>query len=161
MDKVQAGDKAPEFSLYNDKYTITKLSDFKGKKNVVLYFYPKDDTPGCTKQAKAFKDCIEDFSAADTVILGMSKDSIESHEKFKKKYDLPFALLSEEDLEAMHLYGVWVEKNMYGKKYMGIERSTFLIDKDQKISHIWRKVRVTGHVEEALEYAQKLHEQQK
>ena len=126
------------------------LSEFAGKNNIVLYFYPKDDTPGCTLEAKDFKDAMDNFSNNDTIIIGVSKDNVTSHDKFIKKYCLPFDLVSDETLEICKSYGVWVEKSMYGKKYMGIERSTFLIDKNQNIVKEWRKVKVKGHVKEVL-----------
>jgi peroxiredoxin Q/BCP len=126
------------------------LSQFKGKQNVVLYFYPRDDTPGCTKEACGFRDDIGEFQTAETVVLGVSTDTVESHEKFVEKFSLPFALLSDEDHSIAEKYGVWVEKNMYGKKSMGIARATFLIDKTGKVAAVWPKVKVDGHVKEVL-----------
>lgn len=149
MSTLNEGEKAPDFSLpANDGKTIT-LEDFKGK-YVVLYFYPKDDTPGCTKEAQAFRDHIDQFQAANAVILGVSKDSVAKHEKFRSKYELPFDLISDEDGAMLESYGVWVEKNMYGKKYMGIQRTTFLIDGNGVIQRIWDKVKVAGHAEDVL-----------
>lgn len=143
------GTKAPEFQLQDDSGNNVSLKDFKGK-NVVLYFYPKDDTPGCTREACDFRDNIKIYHKKNTVVLGVSADSIEAHAKFKKKYDLPFQLLSDPDKKTIQAYGVWKEKSMYGKKYMGIERTTFVIGPDGKIVKIFPKVSVTGHVDEVL-----------
>jgi peroxiredoxin Q/BCP len=131
------------------------LKDLKGKK-VVLYFYPKDDTPGCTKEACGFRDALPDFSGADAEIIGVSKDSVAKHDKFKAKHELPFTLASDEDGSVCEAYGTWVEKSMYGRKYMGIDRATFLIGPDGKIAQVWRKVKVPGHVEEVLEAARQI-----
>jgi peroxiredoxin Q/BCP len=147
---LAAGDKAPDFTLPSSNGKSIKLSDLKGK-NVVLYFYPKDDTPGCTKEACTFRDNLPKFGQMDAVILGVSKDSLESHAGFIKKYDLNFTLLSDEDLKVNNLYHTWVEKENYGRKYWGTERSTFVIDKDGKIKKIFRKVKVDGHETEVLE----------
>ena len=155
MKHPVAQDAAPAISLPRDGGEIVNLSDFWGKK-VVLYFYPKDDTPGCTKEAIGFTDMIDDFAAADTVILGVSKDSVKKHDKFVTKHELKIALLSDEDGDVCERYGTWVEKSMYGKTYMGIERATYLIGADGKIAQVWRKVRVPGHVEEVLEAAREL-----
>jgi len=155
MKHPVAQDAAPAISLPRDGGEIVNLSDFSGKK-VVLYFYPKDDTPGCTKEAIGFTDMIDDFAAADTVILGVSKDSVKKHDKFVAKHELKIALLSDEDGDVCERYGTWVEKSMYGKTYMGIERATYLIGADGKIAQVWRKVRVPGHVEEVLEAARAL-----
>lgn len=152
---LNLGDAAPAFSLPTETGEIIELSALKGKK-VVLYFYPKDDTPGCTVEAKDFRDAIEDFKSSDTVVLGVSRDSVKSHAKFSEKYCLPFSLVSDESTEMCENYGVWVEKSMYGKKYMGIERSTFLIDAKGAIRQIWRKVKINGHVAEVLEAARNL-----
>ncbi len=127
-----------------------KLSGLRGKK-VVLYFYPKDDTSGCTAEACAFRDNLPRFGKLDAVVLGVSKDSLDSHRKFIKKYGLNFTLLSDEDLKAHHLYGTWKEKNMYGKKYWGTERSTFVIDENGIVKKVFRKVKVDGHEKEVLE----------
>lgn len=148
------GKKAPGFSLPTDGSGEISLADLKGK-NVVLYFYPKDDTPGCTTEAKDFRDSLAEFEAANTVILGVSKDSVARHDKFKNKYELNFPLVSDEECKLCEAYGVWKEKSMYGKKYMGIERSTFLIDKEGVVRQEWRKVSVTKHAEKVLEEAQK------
>jgi peroxiredoxin Q/BCP len=155
MKHPVAQDAAPAISLPRDGGEIVNLSDFSGKK-VVLYFYPKDDTPGCTKEAIGFTDMIDDFAAADTVILGVSKDSVKKHDKFVAKHELKIALLSDEDGDVCERYGTWVEKSMYGKTYMGIERATYLIGADGKIAQVWRKVKVPGHVEEVLEAARAL-----
>ncbi|MFQ1700981.1 thioredoxin-dependent thiol peroxidase [Loktanella agnita] len=150
MPSPAVGDTAPAISLPRDGGDIISLSDFSGK-NVVLYFYPRDDTPGCTKEAIGFTENLAAFDAQDTVILGVSKDPVKKHDKFIAKHDLKIALLSDETGDVCERYGVWVEKNMYGKKSMGIERATFLIGKDGKIAQIWRKVRVPGHVDAVLE----------
>lgn len=146
---VEAGKKAPDFSATTDGGGKVKLSDFKGK-NVILYFYPKDDTPGCTKEACGFRDAKPNFSKAKAVVLGVSKDSVARHDKFRDKYDLNFPLLSDEDGKICEKYGTWVEKSLYGRKYMGIDRATFLIDDKGVVRQVWRKVKVPGHVEEVL-----------
>ncbi len=145
----QPGDRAPAFALpaHPGGKTI-RLSQFKGKQNVVLYFYPRDNTPGCTQEACDFRDQHGDFESAGTVVLGVSTDSLSSHGKFADKYDLPFPLLSDEDHSVSEKYGVWVEKKQYGRTYMGMQRATFLIDKQGKIAAAWPKVKVAGHVEE-------------
>ncbi len=153
--KVQIGGKAPDFTLPADGGGEVKLSARRGKK-VVLYFYPKDDTPGCTKEACGFRDALPDFSKIDAEVIGVSKDSIAKHDKFKAKYDLPFTLLSDEGGEVCEAYGTWVEKSMYGRKYMGIDRATFLIDETGTLRAEWRKVKVPGHVDEVLRAAQNL-----
>ncbi|MFZ4125578.1 MAG: thioredoxin-dependent thiol peroxidase [Rickettsiales bacterium] len=153
---LSVGDKAPAFSMVTDGGGKVSLKDFSGKKNVVLYFYPKDDTPGCTTEAKDFSDLDAKFKKADTVIIGVSKDPVKSHDKFKTKYCLPFTLGSDEDGSVCEAYGVWVEKSMYGKTYMGIQRATFLIDKKGAVVAIWPKVSVTGHAAEVLKAAQSL-----
>ncbi|MCD6035507.1 MAG: thioredoxin-dependent thiol peroxidase [Rickettsiales bacterium] len=152
---LQEGNPAPDFTLPTDGNGSLTLSSLKGK-NVVLYFYPKDDTPGCTQESKDFRDAIADFTKEDTVILGISKDDVKSHDKFKTKYELPFTLLSDTEGKVCEAYDVWKEKSMYGKKYMGIERTTILIDKEGVIRNIWRKVSVTCHVEEVLKSAKGL-----
>ena len=129
-------------------------SDLRGQQ-VVLYFYPKDDTSGCTKEACDFREKIQDFEKAGVVVLGLSPDSVQRHNKFKAKYDLPFSLIADEEKVALEAYGVWVEKSMYGRKYMGVERSTFLIDAEGRIKASWRKVKVPGHVDAVLSAAQK------
>jgi peroxiredoxin Q/BCP len=150
MTQPAIGDTAPDFSLPRDGGERVNLSDFKGKK-VVLYFYPKDDTPGCTKEAIGFTDMVDAFAAEDTVVLGVSKDSVKKHDKFVAKHELKIALLSDEEGDVCERYGTWVEKNMYGKTYMGIERATYLIGADGKIAQAWRKVKVPGHVEAVLD----------
>ena len=146
---VKPSDKAPDFSLPTDGNGKVSLSKLKGKK-VILYFYPKDDTSGCTAEACGFRDSLPKFGKSDAVVIGISRDSVASHDKFKKKYDLPFTLASDEDGKVCEAYGTWAEKSMYGRKYMGIERATFLIDPKGAIRNIWRKVKVTGHVDEVL-----------
>lgn len=143
---LKEGIKAPDFTLIGSDKMEHKLSDYLNKK-VILYFYPKDNTPGCSQEAQDFKNAIEEFSSKNTVILGINRDSIKSHDKFIAKYDLPFILLSDEDETICNLYGVLKEKNMFGKKSIGIERSTFLINEDGIINKIYRKVKVPGHVE--------------
>ncbi|SMO75491.1 thioredoxin-dependent thiol peroxidase [Melghirimyces algeriensis] len=149
---IKEGDQAPNFTLPASNGQSVSLSDYQGKQNVVLYFYPKDNTPGCTAESCDFRDKEKDFSALDTVILGVSLDDLESHEKFINKYNLPFLLLSDVDADVSRKYEVYKEKNVFGKKKWGIERSTFIIDKEGKISKVWRKVKVDGHVDEALEW---------
>jgi peroxiredoxin Q/BCP len=152
---VELGDKAPNFNLPTDAGGNISLKDLKGK-TVILYFYPKDDTPGCTKEACAFRDALPDFSKAKAKVIGVSKDPVKKHDKFKKKFDLTFPLASDEDGAVCEAYGAWVEKSMYGRKYMGIDRSTFLVDGKGVIRAIWRKVKVPGHVDEVLKAAQDL-----
>jgi len=147
---VDAGTPAPNFTMPTDGGGSVTLSALRGRP-VVLYFYPKDDTSGCTKQACGFRDQLPDFQGVDAVVIGVSKDSAASHDKFKAKYALPFTLASDKETGVAEAYGVWVEKSMYGRKYMGMERATFLIDKDGVVRHVWRKVKVPGHVEEVLE----------
>lgn len=145
------GTQAPEFSLKNEAGATVSLKDFSGSKYVVLYFYPKDMTPGCTTQACDFRDSQADFSALNAVILGVSADSEDLHNKFIEKHGLPFSLLVDEDHQVSEDYGVWVEKNMYGKKFMGIERATYLIDPTGTIVKVWRKVKVPNHIQDVLE----------
>ena len=149
---LKPGDKAPDFTLPTDGNGKVTLSKLKGKK-VILYFYPKDDTSGCTAQACGFRDSLPRFGKSDVVVIGLSRDSVASHDKFKKKYELPFTLASDEEGKVTEAYGTWVEKSMYGRKYMGIERATFLIDEKGVIRNIWHKVKVPGHVDEVLEAA--------
>jgi len=143
------GSTAPDFTLPRDGGGTISLKDFRGK-ILVLYFYPKDDTSGCTTEAIGFSEKIDDFTDAGAAIVGVSKDSAQKHDKFKAKHALKVILAADEELEAIKAYGVWVEKSMYGRKYMGIERATFLIDAEGKIVKIWRKVRVKGHVDAVL-----------
>ena len=149
---LEVGDKAPDFTLPADSGGKVSLKELKGK-TVVLYFYPKDDTPGCTAEACAFRDALPDFSKVKAAVVGISRDSAASHDTFKKKFKLPFPLASDEEGKVSEAYGTWVEKSMYGKKYMGIERATFLIDAKGVIRNIWRKVKVDGHAEEVLKAA--------
>lgn len=150
MSTLEIGKRAPNFSLPTDGGGNISLSDLKGNM-VVLYFYPKDDTPGCTKEAIAFTDHKKEFDAYGVKIIGISKDTPQKHDKFKAKHNLDVVLASDEEGSMIDAYGVWVEKNMYGRKYMGIERATYLIGHDGKILNIWRKVRVNGHVEAVLD----------
>ncbi len=152
---VEVGDKAPDFTLPADGGGKVALKALRGK-TVVLYFYPKDDTSGCTAEACAFRDSLPDFSKVKAEIVGISRDSVVSHDKFKKKFKLPFPLASDEDGKVCQAYGVWVEKSMYGRKYMGIERATFLIDAKGMIRGVWRKVKVPGHADEVLRAAEAL-----
>lgn len=147
---LKTGDKAPEFSLISDEGKKVSLKDLKGKK-VILYFYPKDDTSGCTAEACSFRDNIKIFQKKNAVVIGVSKDDTKSHQKFKKKYDLPFTLLSDENLDMLKKYDVWKEKSMYGRKYMGIVRTTYVIDEKGKIEKIFNNVKVDGHIKEILE----------
>ncbi len=149
MTQPKIGDKAPDFSLMGDDGKEHSLKDFKGKK-IVLFFYPKDDTSGCTKEACSFRDNTPLIKKKGAVVLGVSGDSVESHKKFVSKYGLNFVLLSNEDRSVLDAYGVWKEKSMYGRTFMGIERTTFIIDEHGKISHIFPKVKVDGHTEEVL-----------
>lgn len=150
MNNLIEGSTAPDFDLPMDNGESMSLASLRGKQ-VVLYFYPKDDTPGCTKEAIAFTGLGTEFEAQNTVILGASPDGIAKHQKFKTKHDLNVILLADEETQLAQAYGVWVEKNMYGRKYMGVERSTFLIDTNGKVAKIWRKVKVAGHAEAVLE----------
>ena len=150
-----AGSKAPAFDLPTDGGGKLSLKALKGKK-VVLYFYPKDDTSGCTREAIDFNALKGDFEKAGAVVVGVSPDSVASHDKFKKKYDLDFTLIADVDKSMLEAYGVWVEKSMYGRKYMGVERTTLLIGADGKVARVWSKVKVPGHAQEVLEAAQAL-----
>ena len=155
MEKLE-GMQAPQFTLQNEKGEKVSLSDFEGKKYVILYFYPKDLTPGCTTQACDFRDAYQDFSNLNAVILGVSPDDEASHQKFIEKKGLPFSLLVDDKHEVAEKYGVWNLKKMFGKEYMGIERSTFLIDPTGTVVKEWRKVKVAGHIEEALSTLEQL-----
>lgn len=150
MTELQTGDKAPNFKLPATGEQTLDLADFAGSP-VVLYFYPKDDTPGCTTESCDFRDNIAQFKSVGAKVIGISRDSVKSHEKFAKKFDLNFPLVSDEDGKVCEAYGTWVEKSMYGRKYMGIDRSTFLIDGAGRIAAIWRKVKVSDHVAEVIE----------
>lgn len=152
---LQDGENAPDFSLPDDAGSVVRLSKLKGRP-VVVYFYPKDDTSGCTQEAKDFSCLADQFAKAGADVVGISPDSAARHKKFKTKYDLPLRLLADENKEAANAYGVWVEKSMYGRKYMGVERSTFLIDSKGKIVRSWRKVKIPGHAEDVLAAVQAL-----
>ena len=147
--ELNEGDLAPDFDLPLDETRRISLSALRGKK-VALYFYPKDDTSGCTAEAQAFTGAVEAFARAGAVVVGVSKDSVASHAKFRAKYDLKVQLGSAKDDDVVERYGAWVEKSLYGRKYMGVDRSTFLIDRDGVIRRIWRRVKVSGHVPEVL-----------
>jgi thioredoxin-dependent peroxiredoxin len=148
MAELSVGAQAPDFTLPRDGGGSVSLSEFEGK-SVVLFFYPKDDTTGCTAESIAFTKLEQDFAAAETVVIGMSPDSVKSHDKFVKKHELSVMLVYEEKT-TLEAYGVWKEKSMYGKKYMGVERTTFLLDAEGRIEKIWPKVKVEGHAEEVL-----------
>ncbi|MGD9802131.1 MAG: peroxiredoxin [Hyphomicrobiaceae bacterium] len=147
---IEAGQKAPDFDLPTDSGDNVKLSKLKGRP-VVVYFYPKDDTSGCTKEAQAFSELTEQFKALGARVIGISPDTAASHAKFRAKYDLTVDLAADPDRKVIEAYGVWVEKSMYGRKYMGVDRSTFLVDATGKIARVWRKVKVPGHATEVLE----------
>ena len=149
---VDVGAKAPDFTLPTDGNGEVTLSKLVGQK-VVLYFYPKDDTSGCTAEACGFRDALPDYGKTGAVVIGISKDSVAAHDKFKKKHGLPFILASDAQSDVCEQYGAWVEKSMYGRKYMGIDRSTFLVDRSGIVRGVWRKVRVPGHVAEVLKAA--------
>ncbi|QIE44622.1 peroxiredoxin [Pseudohalocynthiibacter aestuariivivens] len=151
----QISDIAPDFTLPRDGGGEIQLSALRPAP-VVLFFYPRDDTPGCTKEARAFTDLLPEFQAAGVTVLGISKDGVLKHTKFRDKHDLGMPLLSDENSETCEAYGVWKEKNMYGKKFLGIERSTFLIDGDGRIAQVWRKVKVPGHAEDVLQATKSL-----
>jgi len=146
------GKPAPDFTLPSSTGEMVSLKSFKNKKSVVLYFYPKDDTPGCTKEACGFRDLTAEFEKAGAVILGVSNDPVESHVKFREKFKLPFELLADEDASVSKAYGVYKQKNLYGKKYMGIERTTFIVDRTGRIAQIYPKVKVEGHVADVLAF---------
>ena len=152
---VNEGDIAPDVALTSADGETVRIGDFKGQK-LVLYFYPKDDTSGCTREAQDFSALAEEFERAGTFVVGVSKDSPQSHAKFADKYDLKVRLLSDTDGAACEAFGTWVEKSMYGRKYMGIERATFLIDRDGVVKRVWRKVKVPGHAEQVLAAALEL-----
>jgi peroxiredoxin Q/BCP len=152
---LKEGDELPDFTLPSDGGGTVTAQALRGRP-LVLYFYPRDDTPGCTKEAQAFRDAMDDFAAAGVAIAGVSTDSASSHDKFKAKHDLNFVLLADTDATLAQACGVWVEKSMYGKKYMGLERATFLIDAEGFVRKVWRKVKVPGHAAEVLAAARSL-----
>jgi thioredoxin-dependent peroxiredoxin len=154
---LDVGDRLPSFSVPTDDGGTLSDVNLQGK-TTVLYFYPKDDTPGCTQEAQAFRDALDDFTRAGVALVGVSADGIESHRKFKAKHGLNFTLASDPETKLAQAMGVWVEKSMYGKKYMGMERATFLIDRNGVISKAWRKVKVPGHVDDVLKEARRLSE---
>jgi peroxiredoxin Q/BCP len=154
-DMVEEGKKAPDFTLPANGGEKIKLSQFQGRP-VVIYFYPKDDTSGCTKEAIAFTELLPEFDKIGAAIIGISPDSAESHDKFIAKHDLGVMLAADEEKKVAEKYGVWVEKSMYGRKFMGVERSTFLIDPKGKVAKVWRKVKVNGHADAVLEAAREL-----
>ena len=155
MTDLTAGDMAPDFSLPRNGGGTVSLSDFAGKP-VILYFYPKDDTSGCTTEAVDFSGLTEEFAKLGATVIGVSPDSVKSHDKFAAKHNLSVVLAADEEHKALEAYGVWKEKSMYGKTYMGVERSTFLIDKAGKVAEVWRKVKVPGHAEAVLKATQAL-----
>jgi peroxiredoxin Q/BCP len=154
-EQLGEGDMAPQFELPSDDARKTRLADFKGKK-LVLYFYPKADTSGCTREANDFNALLPDFQAAGTTVLGVSPDPVKALAKFKEKYGLAFPLAGDEGHAMLEAYGVWTQKSMYGRSFMGVERTTFLIDEDGCVARLWRKVRVEGHASEVLEAAKAL-----
>lgn len=149
MKELQIGDLVPNFSLTSDQGEILDIAKYKGK-NIVIYFYPKDDTPGCTIEAKDFSCVIDEFNKLNTVVIGISRDSVKKHQKFRSNHDLKHILLADEDGEVCNKFGCWIEKSMYGKKYMGIARRTFLVSSEGVISKIWPDVKIKGHVDEVL-----------
>ncbi len=155
MTDLTAGDMAPDFSLPRNGGGTVSLSEFAGKP-VILYFYPKDDTSGCTTEAVDFSGLTEEFAKLGATVIGVSPDSVKSHDKFAAKHNLSVVLAADEEHKALEAYGVWKEKSMYGKTYMGVERSTFLIDKSGKVAEVWRKVKVPGHAEAVLKATQAL-----
>lgn len=150
MSDIAVGQPAPDFTLPTDGGGSVTLSDLKGKA-VVVYFYPKDDTPGCTAEAIAFTALADSFAEHDAVVIGISPDTAKAHDRFKAKYELTIVLAADAEKEAAQKYGVWVKKSRYGREYMGVERTTFLVDRDGKIAEIWNKVKVDGHAEAVLE----------
>lgn len=154
-ERLEPGSTAPDFSLPADGERTLRLRDYRGRK-VVIFFYPRDDTSGCTREAKEFSALKSAFNDSETSIIGISADSVSSHEKFKSKHDLDVDLASDEETDVLVDYGVWVDKSMYGRSFKGIERTTLLVDQKGKIARIWRKVKVTGHADEVLRAAQNL-----
>jgi len=155
MELIKPGDQAPDFDLPGSGGIAISLAAHRGR-IVVLFFYPKDDTSGCTAEAIGFSGLKPQFDAIDAVVIGMSPDSVRSHDKFRAKHDLTVDLASDEDKKVLQTYGVWVEKSMYGRKYMGVERTTLLIDREGKVARVWNKVKVPGHAAEVLEAARAL-----
>ena len=155
MPEPKEGDPAPEFELETDTQGVIRLADLRGRK-VVLYFYPKDNTPGCTREGKDFSDLLEEFEKADTVVIGISPDTVRKHANFREKQGLRVILAADPERRSIEAYGVWKEKSMYGRRYWGVERSTFLIGRDGRIARVWRKVKVKGHAQEVLEAARAL-----
>ncbi|MBV9750950.1 MAG: peroxiredoxin [Hyphomicrobiales bacterium] len=155
MAQLEEGDLAPDFDLPSDEGTAISLAGLKGKP-IVLYFYPKADTSGCTKEAQEFNSLLRDFSRLDCTILGVSPDPVKALARFKAKYGLAFPLLGDESHDTLNAYGVWTQKSMYGRSYMGVERSTFLIDKRGRVAKLWRKVKVEGHAKDVLGAAGKI-----
>lgn len=155
MSELVPGAEAPAFTLPRDGGSTVSLADYRGR-NVVLYFYPKDNTSGCTVEAIDFTALLPEFEKADTVVIGLSPDSAASHDRFCRKHDLGVILASDEDKQVLSAYGVWTEKSMYGRKYMGVERTTMLVGRDGRIAEIWPKVKVKGHAEAVLDAARKL-----
>jgi len=151
MVKIKVGDHAPDIKLPASHGKPISLKDYKGKENIILYFYPKDDTPGCTIEACGFRDSKKKLEKRNAVVLGVSPDDVNKHQKFVQKFDLPFILLSDTEKKMCQKFGVWVEKNMYGRKYMGVSRTTFIINKDGKIAKIFEKVKPKGHEKEVLD----------
>ena len=152
MGLPKEGSKAPDFKLISNEGQLVGLKDFQGKQRVVLYFYPKDDTPGCTVEACEFRDSIRKIQGKEAVVLGVSPDGVDSHNKFIDKFKLPFLLLADEEKKVSRDYGVWVKKSMYGKEYMGVARTTFILGKDGRIEKVYEKVKPEGHAAEVLEY---------
>ena len=152
MAELQVGDAAPDFELETDAHGAIRLSDFRGQK-VALYFYPKDNTPGCTQEGKDFSELLNAFEEADTVVIGISPDTVRKHANFREKQGLRVILAADPERKAIETYDVWKEKSMYGRKYMGVERSTFLIDREGRIARVWRKVKIKGHAEDVLQAA--------
>ena len=155
MSAPGEGDIAPDFELETDTHGTIRLADFRGQK-VVLYFYPRDNTPGCTQEAREFSELLDEFAKADTVVIGISPDTVRKHANFREKHGLKVILAADPERRAIEAYGVWKEKSMYGRKYWGVERSTFLIDREGRIARVWRKVKVKGHAQEVLEAARSL-----
>ncbi len=154
-DALAIGSTAPDFALPVTGGGVVRLSDLRGRK-IVLYFYPKDDTSGCTREAIDFNRLMPRFAACGTELIGLSPDSVASHDKFRTKYGLDLPLASDEEKQALAAYGVWVEKSMYGRRYMGVERTTVLIDAEGRVARVWRKVKVAGHAEEVLKAAEEI-----